>query len=135
MYAGSTNGCLWVAMAVWAVVDPISGAATQSTELPDDFFVRDLELDENRLFIAGFSGIYVFENTILKTLYLEKQLPALLINAISVSGNSNLLINNRSRYVARQQRCSRIVLGTQNRTIIDFGRQGNSCGFSTKTEF
>lgn len=109
-----------------AVVDPISGAATQSTELPDDFFVRDLELDENRLFIAGFSGIYVFENTILKPFYLEKQLPARLINAISVSGNSNLLIGTIGRGMLRGSSDAAVfVLGTQNRTIIDFGRQGN----------
>lgn len=108
------------------VVDPISGAATLTTDLPDDFFVRDLEVDENRMFIGGFPGIYVLENTILKPVYRENQLPATLINAVSVSGTNNLLIGTVGRGMLRgSQDAAVFVLGTQKRTIKDFGRQGN----------
>ncbi len=107
-------------------VDPNSGAATVTTDLGEDFFVRDLEIDENRMFIAGFSGIHVLENTILKPYYLENQLPAKLINTIAVSGPGNLLIGTVGRGMLRGSSDAAVfVLGTQNRTIKDFGRQGN----------
>ncbi|HNX76568.1 MAG TPA: hypothetical protein PLM07_15680 [Candidatus Rifleibacterium sp.] len=118
LYVGGDGGL--------SFVDPVSGAATLSADLPDDFFVRDLEVDENRMFIGGFSGIYVYENTIMKPFYRENQLPVRLVNAISVSGSNNLLIGTVGRGMLRGTNDAAVfVLGTQNRTIIDFGRQGN----------
>lgn len=107
-------------------VDPITGTASPASELPEDFFVRDLEIDENRMFIAGYSGIYVLENTILKPYYHQNQLPAKLINSVAVSGPENLLIGTVGRGMLRGSSDAAVfVLGTQNRTIKDFGRQGN----------
>ncbi len=108
------------------IVDPVTGSASAATDLSEDFFVRDLEIDENRLFIGGYSGIYVLENTILKPFYRENQLPARLINALAVSGPNNLLIGTVGQGMLRGNNDAAVfVLGTQNRTIKDFGRLGN----------
>lgn len=107
-------------------VDPLSGTATRTTDLPDDFYVRDLEVDGNRLIIGGFPGIYVLENTILKQYYHDSQLPVRMINALAVAGQNNLLIGTIGRGMLRGNEDSAVfVLGTQKRTIKDFGRQGN----------
>lgn len=108
------------------VVDPATGQASSATELPDDFFVRDLVINENSLFIAGFPGIYTLENTVIKPLYRESQLPVKLVNTLAITGYNHLLIGTVGSGLLRGNADSAVmVLGTQKRTIRDFGRQGN----------
>lgn len=118
LYVGGDGGL--------SVIDPVSGVATQVVELPADFFVRDLAIDGDRLFIAGFPGIYILENTVIKSFYHEKQLPVKLVNSLAVSGPGNLLIGTVGQGMLRGGDDSAVfVLGTQNRTIRDFGRLGS----------
>jgi hypothetical protein len=108
------------------IVDPVTGQASSAAELPDDFFVRDLVINENSLFIAGFPGIYTLENTVIKPLYREAQLPVKLVNTLAVTGYDRLLIGTVGSGLLRGNADSAVmVLGTQKRTIRDFGRQGN----------
>jgi len=108
------------------VVDPLTGQASATDELPTDFFVRDLVINDNNLFIAGFPGIYILENTVIKPIYREAQLPVKLVNTLAVTGYNSLLIGTVGSGLLRGNDDSAVmVLGTQGRTIRDFGRQGN----------
>jgi len=108
------------------IVDPVSGQASAASELPDDFFVRDLVINDNSLFIAGFPGIYALENTVIKPVYRDSQLPVKLVNTIAVTGYNRLLIGTTGSGLLRGNEDSAVmVLGTHGRTIRDFGRQGN----------
>ncbi len=108
------------------ILDPVSGQASAAAELPADFFVRDLVINENALFIAGFPGIYKLENTVIKPVYREAQLPIKLVNTLAVTGYERLLIGTVGSGLLRGNADSAVmVLGTQGRTIRDFGRQGN----------
>ncbi|PKL50111.1 MAG: hypothetical protein CVV42_03740 [Candidatus Riflebacteria bacterium HGW-Riflebacteria-2] len=108
------------------VVDPATGQASAASELPDDFFVRDLVINDNSLFIAGFPGIYILENTVIKPMYRESQLPVKLVNTLAVTGYNRLLIGTIGSGLLRGNDDSAVmVLGTHGRTIRDFGRQGN----------
>ena len=118
LYVGGDGGM--------TVVDPVSGQASTAAELPDDFFVRDLVINENSMFIAGFPGIYTLENTVIKPFYREEQLPVKLVNTVAVTGYNRLLIGTIGSGLLRGNADSAVmVLGTQKRTIRDFGRQGN----------
>ncbi len=109
-----------------SVVDTDSGVATSAVELPDNFFVRDLVVDSNRLFIAGFAGVYVLENTVLKPFYRDNQLPVKQINSLAVTGPDTLLLGTIGRGMLRGTSENAVmVLGTHNRTIRDFGRLGS----------
>lgn len=109
-----------------SVVDVEPGVASIAAQLPDNFFVRDLVVDGNRLFVAGFSGVYVLENTVLKPFYHDNQLPVKQINSLAVTGPDRLLLGTIGRGMLRGNAESAVmVLGTQNRTIRDFGRLGN----------
>jgi len=108
------------------VVDPTTGQASAASELPDDFFVRDLVINDNSLIIAGFPGIYALKNTVIKPMYREAQLPIKLVNSLAVTGYNRLLIGTVGSGLLRGNEDSAVmVLGTQGRTIRDFGRQGN----------
>jgi hypothetical protein len=109
-----------------SIVDPVTGNASQAPELPADFFVRDLAIDGDKLFIAGYPGVYVMQNTVIKPFYHENQLPVKLVNSIAVTGPENLLLGTVGRGMLRGNADNAVlVLGTQNRTIKDFGRLGN----------
>ncbi len=109
-----------------SVFNPESAEITKLAGLPDDFYVRDLAEDDNRLIIAGFSGLYVLENTVVKPFYLDNQLPVNLINAVAVTGKNRLLIGSVGQGMLRGNDDSAVfVLGTQGRTIRDFGRLGS----------
>ena len=118
LYVGGDGGL--------TVIDTTTAIATRTTELPNDFFVRDLEIESDKMFIAGFSGIYVLENTILRNFYPNGELPEKLINSIAVGGGNNLLIGTVGRGLLRGT-ATKVVYshGTQKRTVKDFGRQGN----------
>ncbi|GAB4277007.1 MAG: hypothetical protein Kow0029_19420 [Candidatus Rifleibacteriota bacterium] len=108
------------------VVDPATGTATNSVELPRDFYVRDLVVDGNKLIIGGFPGIYVLENTVLKEYYKQNQLPVNLVNALAVTDQGRLLIGSIGQGMLRGNEDSAVfVLGTQGKTIRDFGRLGS----------
>ena len=108
------------------ILDPASGQASSAAELPADFFVRDLVINDNQLFIAGFPGIYILENTVIKPVYRESQLPVKLVNTLAVTSYDRLLIGTIGSGLLRGSTDSAVmVLGTQGRTIRDFGRQGN----------
>lgn len=118
LYVGGDGGL--------SILDPVSGLATRSVDLPEDFFVRDVKVDANKLIVGGFPGIYVLENTILKPYYLDKQLPVKLVNSLAVAGQGNLLIGTVGHGMLRGDENSALfVLGTQKHTIKDFGRLGN----------
>ena len=107
------------------VVDPVSGIASSVTELPDKFFVRDLFVDDNKLLIAGFPGIYSLEQTVVKPVYTAAQLPTKLINSIVRASDKKLLIGTIGQGLLKGNEKSAVfVLGTQGYTIKDFGRQG-----------
>jgi len=118
LYVGGDGGLV--------VVDTDSGVASIAVQLPDNFFVRDLVVDENRLFVAGFSGVYVIENTVLKPFYHDNQLPVKQINSLAIAGRDRILLGTIGRGMLRGNAESAVmVLGTQNRTIKSFGRLGN----------
>lgn len=118
LYVGGDGGL--------TVIDTTTAIATRTTELPSGFFVRDLEIESDKMFIAGFSGIYVLENTILRNFYPNGELPEKLINSIAVGGGNNFLIGTVGRGLLRGT-ATKVVYshGTQKRTVKDFGRQGN----------
>ena len=99
LYVGGDGGL--------TVIDTTTAIATRTTELPSDFFVRDLEIESDKMFIAGFSGIYVLENTILRNFYPNGELPEKLINSIAVGGGNNFLIGTVGRvaYTKRPGYC------------------------------
>jgi hypothetical protein len=104
-------------------IDIDTGEASASKALPDDFFVRDLVADQNRLFIGGFSDIYTLENTVLKPYYQKNQLPVKLINSLALTDKKKLLIGTIGQGMLRGSENSAVfVLGTQERTVRDFGR-------------
>lgn len=108
------------------IVDPVSGDATSTARLPKDFYVRDLVTDGNKVIIGGFPGIYLLENTVLKPYYHENQLPIKLVNSLAITGQSKLLIGSVAQGMLRGNDDSAVfVLGTQGRTIRDFGRLGS----------
>lgn len=108
------------------VLDPTTGQASAASELPDNFFVRDLVINEKNLYIAGFPGIYLLENTVIKPVYHESQLPIKLVNTLAVTGYDRLLIGTVGSGLLRGNTDSAVmILGTQRHTICDFGRQGN----------
>jgi ligand-binding sensor domain-containing protein len=118
LYVGGDGGL--------TMVDPVTGEASKTVGLPEDFFVRDLVSDGNRIIIGGFSGIFVLENTVVKPFYQENQLPVDLINSLAVTGNNRLLIGSLGQGLLRGNENSAVfVLGTQGRTIRDFGRLGS----------
>lgn len=118
LYVGGDGGL--------TVLDPEKGETTQVDGLPENFFVRDLAVDGNRLIIGGYSGIYQLENTVMKTFYQANQLPVKLVNAIAVAGQNRLLIGSVGQGMLRGNQDSAVfVLGTQGRTVRGFGRLGS----------
>lgn len=108
------------------ILDPVSGLASNAVGLPADFFVRDMTVEGDSIFIAGYSGIYLMEDRVIKKYYGENQIPTRLINAISVSGKDSLLIGSVGDGLLRGNLDSAVfVLGTQGKTVKSFGRLGN----------
>lgn len=108
------------------ILDPVSGLASNAVGLPADFFVRDMAIDGDRVFIAGYSGIYLMEDTVIKKYYRENQIPVRLVNSIAVSGRDSLLIGSVGNGLLRGNPDSAVfILGTQGKTIKSFGRLGN----------
>jgi hypothetical protein len=118
LYVGGDGGLI--------IVDTNTSVATGSTELPQDFFVRDLVIDNDRMLIAGFSGVYMLKNSIISNCFPDEELPEKLINTVAPSYKNSLLIGTVGKGLLRSlpQKIT-YSLGTKNRIIKAFGRQGN----------
>ncbi len=118
LYVGGDGGLI--------IMDTNTKVATSSRELPQNFFVRDLVIDNDRMLIAGFAGIYMLKNSIISNCFSENELPESLINSVAPSYNNSLLIGTVGQGLLKGT-AQKIVrsLGTANRTIKAFGKQGN----------
>lgn len=105
------------------IVDPVTGKASETRDLPDDFYVRDMVVRNDELIIGGFPGIYSLKNTSLQPLYKKNQLPVELINSLALTQDGKLLIGTIAKGVLKGNENSAVfVLGTQGKTVRDFGR-------------
>ncbi|MGM0599350.1 MAG: hypothetical protein ACQETH_05990 [Candidatus Rifleibacteriota bacterium] len=105
------------------VVDPVTGKASETKGLPDDFYVRDMVVRNDELIIGGFPGIYSLKNTSLQSLYKKNQLPADLVNSLALTEDGKLLVGTIAKGVLRGNKDSAVfILGTQGKTVRDFGR-------------
>lgn len=118
LYVGGDAGLI--------IMDTNTSVATGSTELPPEFFVRDLVVDNDRMLIAGYSGIYMLKNSIISDCFPDEALPEKLINSVAPSYSNSLLIGTVGKGLLRgtPQKITH-SLGTKNRTVKAFGRQGN----------
>lgn len=107
-------------------LDAVTGIATQTKGLPADFYVRDLQIVNKKLYIAGFSGIYSLSKEGIDNFFSSEVSELPLINAISVISDKNLLIGTIGSGLAK---CNKNKLtytpDTKNRTVTAFGKQKN----------
>ncbi len=65
-------------------IDTVSGGSKKLKDLPENFYGKDLSILGNRLLIAGYPGIFEYENNEIKPFIAENKLPDRLINSFSV---------------------------------------------------
>lgn len=107
-------------------IDAITGTATQTAGIPDNFYVRDMQIMNNKMYISGFSGIYKLENLNVTSLFDETGIELPLINAISVVSDNSMLIGTIGNGLAKFNKNKlTYVKDTKNRTVTAFGRQKN----------
>lgn len=118
LYVGGDGGL--------SFVEPVKAIASKSNMLPADFFVRDMTVFDNNLYITGFSGIYILSDDEIKKVYDLADLPAKLFNSIEVAGANSLLIGTiGDGYLRGDEETISFVEQTAGKTIKDFGRLGN----------
>jgi len=102
-------------------LDPILGIASFVANLPKDFFVRHLLVENNRLLIAGFGGVFSLDRTGgILPLYEKNQIPGSLINRIAVVKNGHLLGTLGQGLLKGRRGLAVIVLGTTQLAINGF---------------
>ena len=113
LYVAGNNGV--------TIINTVTGQTQNIKYLPQNFFAKDLQIINNHLLIAGYSGVFEYENNVLKTLFDENKLPNKLVNAFAVvnerkkqyligtlgdglfrtNGDSIIPISNTSNYIIR----------------------------------
>ncbi|NLM16812.1 MAG: hypothetical protein GX221_03755 [Candidatus Riflebacteria bacterium] len=119
LYVGGNGGL--------TLIDTVTGTATQTIGLPENFFVRDLTSNGDTLYAGGFPGIYKIAEEDVSKFAPEASLDNSLINRISMWQHNKLMIGtiNKGLLIADKEDVQSIK-STQDRIINDFGKIGKS---------
>lgn len=116
LYVGGNNGV--------TEIDLVSGQSQNLQGLPNDFFTKDMQVTNNSMLIAGYPGLYRFQNNEVKSYYPENRLPYNLINSIAVTPNNQILMGTLGHGILKgNQKSATIIPNTYNYIIESFGHQ------------
>lgn len=106
-------------------IDTVSGKSQNLSELPVNFYAKALKIQNDSLIIAGYSGIYQLNNSVIKPLFQKEKLPFNQINSLAITNKNQFLIGTLGHGILRSNNDSTTVMlpNTQNYVVNDFGRQ------------